>query len=444
MVQIYPFRGIYYNRTRIPDLQPVVTPPYDVISPEAQERYYQRHPHNMIRLDLGKEEPGDSPTENRYTRAARWFRQWLEEGILQEASQEALYPYYITYRDPQGREKRIRGFVSLVQLSPFEEGKIIPHEYTLAKPKEDRLQLLRACQAHFSQIFGLFTPPEGGPRPLDLLDPAIQGRPPFLEARDEDGNLHQVWEVTDPDLIAQIREILKDRPLYIADGHHRYETALAYREERRRQGPWTSNEGFERVMMYLTDAAGEDLTILPTHRMVQGIVPEQLQSFEARLKEYFQWKAFPFTPEGEKSVRDPFLQALEQESTPHPVVGLALQGTPAYRILYLKDPSLPEREGPPDHSPAWRKLDVSVVQYLLLERLLGLNTHPLREQHVRYTRDPQEALRRIQEGRAQLAFLLRPTPLQALLEVTRAGDRMPQKSTYFYPKLLTGLVIFRL
>lgn len=444
MPKIFPLRGILYNPAKVPDLGAVMTPPYDIISKEAQEAFYQKHPYNMIRLDFGKETPQDTPQDNRYSRAAHFFKQWLSDGILTQDPEPALYFYRIQYQTPAGEEKTIRGFIALTELEDFGSGKIIPHEHTLSGPKTDRLNLTRACESNLSLIFSLI-PPAGGSL-IPLLESQVLGKTPRVDVRDGDGVRHTLWSITHPGVISTLQKALEDRPIYIADGHHRYETSLNYRNERRAQaGSFTGEEPFNRVMMFFTETSDEGLMILPTHRLVSNLPEERIRSFFERVGDYFESKAYPFTRDSEPGVRERMLRDLSEQGKQRHTFGLSTRDRQEYLLLTLKDNTLADREGPADHSPSWRRLDVSVLQIFILERLLGIKMDALKkEEHLHYVRGETEALQKIREGKYQMAFLLNPTRMEEVIEVAGAGDRMPQKSTYFYPKLLTGLVIHRL
>ncbi|MBI5197798.1 MAG: DUF1015 domain-containing protein [Nitrospirae bacterium] len=444
MAKIFPFKGILYNPAKIQDLGTVMTPPYDIISPEAQERFYKRHPHSMIRLDFGKETPQDHPQDNRYTRAAQSFRQWLSEGVLLQDTEPGYYFYRIQYRLPQGEEKVVRGFIALTELEEFGSGSVIPHEYTLSGPKTDRLNLIRACEANFSLIFSMI--PTGEAPVIPFLEEAVQGKTPRIDVRDDDGVRHTLWSVTRPVLISKMQKAVEGRSIYIADGHHRYETSVNYRNERRAQGgTFTGQESYNRVMMFFTETTDQGLTILPTHRLIFNIPDDQLRYFDAHLGDYFDQVPYPFTAGNEQSVREKMLKDLTEKGKNRPVFGLCRKNRSEYGLLIFKDPALLDREGPTGYSQAWKHLDVSVLQTYVLEKLLGLKMEAMKKQeNLSYVRGEAETIQKIREGKYQMAFLLNPTRMDEIIQVAGAGDRMPQKSTYFYPKLLTGLVIYKL
>jgi len=432
MARIEPFAGIRYNQEVIPDLALVTTPPYDIIDEAAQERYYQRHPYNIIRLELGRILPGDDHRDNRYRRAAACFQGWLREGILRREENPALYLYEQEFS--LGGETRVRtGFFCNVQLSEYSQGEILPHEETLPKAKEDRLKLLRACHANFSPIFGLYADETGV---IDQLLQLGQGnRPPHISLVDEAGEGHRLWIIDSPGIIEKVRELMLPRTIFIADGHHRYETALAFHREAQEQGL----EGYGRVMMVLVNLYNPGLAILPTHRLVRGIAGLDVDRFLDRLAADFGVEPHPLSQAGSGEAEG-VTQLLATRGQGQHAFGLYAGGQQAF-LLTLRPGVTLERVGP-GRSQAWRQLDVSILHSLILEAHLGIGSQEREsEAHLTYTRDPHFALRSVKQGDYQMAFLLNPTRVEEVTAVAAAGDKMPQKSTFFYPKLLTGLVI---
>ncbi|HEX8994775.1 MAG TPA: DUF1015 domain-containing protein [Ktedonobacterales bacterium] len=440
MADVRPLPGIRYAPEI--DLAAVVTPPYDVISPEAQARYYERSPENIIRLELGRDEPGDDELANRYTRAAATFAAWRLQGVLRQDA-PALYLYEQRFRGLGGERRRL-SILGRVRVEPWEAGVILPHERTLSKPKSDRLKLARATAATLSPIMSLYDDP-GGTLAKALAKPLK--RQPDVSFSDEMGEEHRLWVVRDAALIERVANFFRDRQLYIADGHHRYETALAYREElreARRELPPEDAANF--TLMALSAIEDPGLVVLPTHRVVRGVPQERLAEFRNDLADLFEIEPLPgalgaldanavahtLAEAGEGGARTAFAMIT-------PDGGYILRQTDAGRA------AMDERVG--EHvgaSEAWRELDVAVLHELVLARGLSVSEQAIRAgEHVTYTRDPQAAIDAVRAGTdgAQLAFLMNPTPPAAIRDVARAGDRMPQKSTYFYPKLITGMLI---
>ena len=421
------------------DLAAVVTPPYDVISPEMQTLYYERSPENIIRLELGRDEPGDDELANRYTRAALTFADWRLRGVLQQDA-PALYLYEQRF-NALGGERRRLSLMARVRIEPWEAGVVLPHERTLSKPKSDRLKLTRATAATLSPIMALYDDPRGALAKA-LAKPLK--RAPAVAFHDEGGEEHRLWVVRDAALIERVAAFFRDRQLYIADGHHRYETALAYREElreARRELPPEDAANF--TLMALSAIEDPGLLVLPTHRIVRGVAQERMAEFTRDLADLFEIEPLAGDPDTEAVTR-----TLAEASEGGARTAFALVTPEEISILRQTDAgraAMDARAG--EHvgaSEAWRRLDVAVLHELALAHGLSVSEQAIRAgEHVTYTRDAQAAIDAVRsgEGGAQLAFLLNPTPPAAIRDVARAGDRMPQKSTYFYPKLITGLLI---
>jgi uncharacterized protein (DUF1015 family) len=436
MAEVKPLAGIRYapNET----IAELVTPPYDVISPEAQARYYERNPHNIIRLELGRDEPNDDALDNKYTRAAMLFAQWRLEGILRQDA-PSLYLYEQRF-SVAGREYRKTNLLARVRLEPWEAKVVLPHEQTLAKPKEDRLRVLRACAANLSPIMALYDDPH---EELAKSFAPLRRREPDVAFADEAGEEHRLWAVPDPILATTVASFFNTRPLYIADGHHRYETALAYRDEQRDlRKELLPEDAANYVLMALSSVEDPGLVVLPTHRIVRNVAPDALAPLAERLSGRFT------------------LEPLPAEDLPHWLSALAAAGRGGQSnafVLVLPDGAFlatlnaagrsamaQAGAGGATTSEAWRTLDVAVLQELLLHQALGIADEAIRAgDHLTYTRSAEEAVAAVRAGTngAALAALLNPTSPAAMRDVALAGERMPQKSTYFYPKLITGLVI---
>jgi uncharacterized protein (DUF1015 family) len=449
MATIAPLKGLRYSKTA-GTLADLVAPPYDVIDDSAQERYYRRHPYNIIRLEYGKTHPTDGEKDNRYTRAAADFSTWQKEGILVREAAPALYLYEHRFAFC-GEQKVRRGFICAVRLEPYEKGVVLPHEETLPKHKADRLALMRACAANFSPIFGLYADEE---KTVEELLFRSSNRSPEVSFSDENGHSHTLWVVTDPPVIEQVRQAMTGRRIYIADGHHRYETALAYRNERRAEESANGRERpYDYVMMTLFNLYDPGLVILPTHRLVRNVPELDLEILLSRLKENFQVEDFPLAPD-RKNLKA-FLALLNKKGEAVEKQPQKNPGRPAHPCafgLYAGKGRLfllTQKEAQPDISramggpPSFREqLDVSVLHTLILKQILGIDEELLAEEsRVAYTREEEKALAAVDSGLFQLAFFLNPTRVEEVIAVAAQGERLPQKSTYFYPKLITGLVI---
>jgi uncharacterized protein (DUF1015 family) len=437
MATILPFRGTLYSQEVVGDIGNVVAPPYDVIGTEAQKVLHARHPNNVIRLELGLDQPTDGLSQNRYTRAASFLRDWLAHGALRRDPEPAIYPYRIEYRVPSGEPdadcRVLKGFLSLVELEEFGTGRIFPHENTRSAAKTDRLKLLETCRAHFSPIFSLFSDPEE--TVSQLIEKSINVDRPRIDVRDDSGFRHQLWAMTDRDILRELTEAMQPKPLFIADGHHRYETALTYRRLGRQQtGPQTPARAqpYDGVLMLFSSVEDPGLTILPTHRVLKTPVPTIAQ-IRDRLRGRFEIEAVSFTSDTEAETRRRFLRTLRERGLAEQVFGLALRGAQAYLLLSLKS-ELRSHTG----ASARDRLDVSILHSQILSPLLASEPS---EDSILYTKDDNEALDLVGQGTAEAALLLNPTKVNEVQAVAAAGDRMPHKSTYFFPKPLTGLVM---
>ncbi len=429
MAKIFPFHGITYSMKKIDDLSSVVTPPYDQIDAQDQEKFYQRNPYNIIRIIKGKTKSNDDQRDNCYTRAAVYMERWQKEEILTRAAQAAFYAYYQEYT-VWGTTYLRKGFVALVALETSGDG-VKGHEMTLAGPKADRLKLIRATQANFGQIFMLYSEPER--RANQEIDRAIAGRAPDLQALDNDGNRHMLWEISDEETITTLQQLMANKELYIADGHHRYETAVTFMEECRAAG-WQAvgEESFHCRMMTMINIHEPGLLILPTHRVIRN-----LSNFDR--KEFLGNLAGNFVIEEKRSLSE-ILHALDQRDKGEHLFGLYMGGNDFY-LLRLRDEQIMDQLIK-DRSPEWKRLDITILHHAILEPLLRIDEEALRAQtNVSYIRDSKQAVAMVQDGSHQLALIVNPTTIDEVLVISDLHEKMPQKSTDFYPKLLTGLVM---
>lgn len=438
MAEIIPFKGILYNQEKIKDISQVVTPPYDVISPDDQEKFYNRHENNIIRLDLGKEYPDDSEQKNRYTRAAGHLSNWLSEEILIRDNAPSLYYYDLSYSLKDGTQKVMKGFVALCKLEDFSTGVVVPHEYTLSKPKSDRLNLLRACTANLSFIFSIYS---SGSKINNAFADSIGNSAPKFDVSDDNKYRHRLWSVSDPAVINLVQQEMKNQTVYIADGHHRYESSLNYRNELRGKGVITdANHPANYIMMYFANMDEPGLTVLPTHRLLHSLPAEKLQNLTDKLAANFSLQYFNFDQSGESAAKQQLLDTMKQAKPDEHLFGIYLHGENRYILLSLKNEALLEKRSS-EKPLAWRRLDVAILQNFILEDILGLSEDSIRKQeNLTYVKDDDDAINRVRDGKCQIGFLLNATKIEEIRDVTNTGERMPQKSTYFYPKFLTGLV----
>jgi uncharacterized protein (DUF1015 family) len=432
MADVQPLHGLRYAQERVGDLAQVITPPFDVISKEAQERYYQRHPYNVIRMELGKQHPNtDTELNNVYTRAALTLAEWRLQEVLYQETAPCYYLYQQRFQH-EGRNYTRTSLLARVRLEPWEARVVLPHEHIRTKDKEDRLHLLRAVSTNLSPIMSMYEDPQGRIRRL-LTQYAEQAA---VQIVDEIGEEHRLHPLTDSEQIALIQDFFASRQLYIADGHHRYTTALQYRDEisEQRRG-LNPQDGVNFVMMALIDIDDPGWLVLPTHRILFDLSSEQLQTLSPEsLTRYFNVQALSSTQEGTET-----LEALAQAGLAQPA--LVLQTMERTLLLKANEQGRARMERC-EYSPAWRALDVSQVQVLLLEDLLGLTAGDIAAgRSVRYSHDTKQTLRDLENGAAQAVIFLNGMPLRQVCGVAQANDRMPQKSTYLYPKLATGLVM---
>ena len=439
MAEIIPFRALRYAPQLVPDLAKVVTPPYDVISPDAQERYYARHSYNVIRLILARDAPPGSARGTRYEAAARTYAAWRRDGVLRRDAAPTLYLYEQEFPWGDGRRLRRRGLLAMLRLHDYADGVVFPHEQTFSRHKDDRLQLMRACPADLEAILG-FTP---GPNPAvgTILDRYME-TDPAIRLVDEDGIGHRVWLLQAPAEVAAIQAALRDRPVVIADGHHRYETALNFRDERQTRDPAPPEVARRRldsfVLMNLVLADDPGLVILPTHRVIRGRPACLGEALRATLRRHFAITTFPL------DVADPLpglRRALDDLGRRKGIACGLYAGGPEVLVLELVDESIPQILRAEGRAPEYARLDVAVLHRLVIEGILEIPAAQQSDDAIQYTRDEAEALRAVMSGEAPLALFLNSPRVEQVQAVAMAGERMPQKSTFFFPKVLSGLVI---
>ena len=440
MAEIRPFRGVRYNQRLINDLAPVICPVYDIITPEMQPDLYHRSQYNFVRLEHGRELPQDTALDNKYTRSAATLKQWLKGGVLKVDEAPAIYLYDHHFIH-QAKEYRRRSIVVGVRLEEWDKMVIRPHEGTLTEPKDDRLSLLWACQANISPILALFE--DQGQQIASLL--ALEERnEPIINFTSASRERHKVWAVTEPEAINQICRNLAHQPLYIADGHHRYESALIYQRERIAcSSSMSGDEAFNFVMMTLVDFSDPGLIILPPHRLVRGLSRSTLDELRAKLEAFFEIEELPLSMPGVWQQVDDLLAGVKPGETNQVRVILFGLAAGHFFVLKLRDVAAASRMMPYFHSELYQRLDVSIIDHIILEKLLGLSSGR-EEARIAYSYDKQEAVNRVLDQEYQLTFLLSPVKPEVVKAIADAGDRMPRKSTYFYPKPPAGLVFRRL
>jgi uncharacterized protein (DUF1015 family) len=434
MAEVRPFKGMYYDPSRV-DVQKVVTQPWDVITPEMQDRYYETDPHNIVRIVRGKEMPGDDGGDNKFTRAGKYFRDWLAEGLFIRDNADSIYLYTQKFRLGDSELTR-RGFIAAVKLEDYESRVILPHEHTFPKHNLDRLHLVRETKANFGQIFVLYPDPEMTMQPFLAQ---FQSKPHLFSVTAE-GVTHIITRIADPTDINFIVEQMKDKQLFIADGHHRYQTALNYRDEMLPKLPKSARRDVCYRMMTLISMDDPSVTILPAHRLLRSIPSFGSDEMLRQIKKFF----------NVRKVKDskPDLQNILRELRsfwPARTAFVVCLPKSEFLLITLKDRASTLEAMPENLHPTVRELDVTVLHSLVLGKILSLtHEHQHSGEHIRYFRDPAEPVRLVQRGEGQVAFLLNPTRVQQVMDVALAGEVMPHKSTDFYPKLLTGLIIRKL
>jgi uncharacterized protein (DUF1015 family) len=440
MAIISPFRAWRYDPERVP-AQQAVTQPYDKITPALQESYYQASPYNLVRIIFGKRLPGDGEAENVYTRAAAAFQNWRQTGVLRRDPAPSIYRYSQTFKLPggvpgTGEQAERRGFIALCRIENYAAGVVFRHEQTLAKPKADRLDLLRATRAHFGQIFMLYN----GEGKVDALlgSAAAPNISPDIEVTDEYDVVHRVWRISDAALIASVQEQMRDRKLIIADGHHRYETALTYRNERQATAETGSGlpAPYDSVMMTFVDMDLPGLVILPAHRLVFGLPSFSAAQFQAEASRFFNLEEVDAAVDAARAT------AILQQAG-H--AGTAMLAVSAGQAFLLHTPKAIGTSVFGKLSLRQQALDVVQLHKCLLERVLRISEQAIHNQEkVSYCREAAEALSQVRSGKVQVAFLMNPVRMEQVRDIAFAGEVLPQKSTDFYPKLLSGLTIYAL
>ncbi len=437
MAEISPFRGLHYNPRIVGGLEEVVIPPYDVISPEEQQAFYERNPYNMIRLEFGATSPEDSDQDNAHTRAASFMKQWKERGVLVKDDRPAIYYYELDYSNGPGLRKTRKGFLCVLRLEEFSRGGVLPHEKTFKAIKEERLSLMLACKANLSPVFALYSDP--GKKIIESLA-AGRENTPADSFTDHVNMAHRVWPITDPGVIEQVRELMRGKAIFIADGHHRYETALNYRNLMRGRHPGGSpRAAYEYIMMYLTDMEQDGLTILPTHRLLKNFGSMASGQFIERAREFFDIQRFETANGGEMKWK----KAIESGGSREEItIGYYCKQADCVYVLTSKKrevESALEKKGLP---PLLHTLDVVVLDQIILRDILGLSEEFLGSaNNISFMHDFSEALDSVKSGKFDSGFFINPTRIGQVRDIASAGLIMPHKSTYFYPKVISGLVI---
>jgi uncharacterized protein (DUF1015 family) len=438
MATIAPFRGILYDQEKIGELSDVVTPPYDVISERRRQAFFDRHPQNVIRLVLSKEEPDDTEQDNRYTRAGAFFRSWLGQGVLKRDTDPALYLTEMDFSNEDEARTRM-GFIARVQLEDFDKGGILPHEKTFSGTKADRLRLIQASKGHFCPIFSLFSDPSE-----DVVGPLrswMEDLKPDVDFREQIGYRHRLWRVKDQEVCRKVAERLADKSLFIADGHHRYETALNYRNEMvAKTGVFDPAASYNYVLMYLNSMQDPGLVMRSVHRLLCQVPQDAMNGFVDRAGEFFDVEILNGQGRDSAEVRNAFLTTI-REGVDQGVMGAVVREHRALYVLRIKKGVMERVFGEAIPGPL-KQLDVTIATKLVLQKILGFDETVLDdEDSIKYTSRSTKAFEAVDTGKCDMALILNPTRLSHMEAVSRAGLIMPRKSTYFFPKVLSGLVM---
>ena len=434
MVTICPFEGLMYNQKKVSKLDDVTSPPYDIISEDMQKKLYDKHPQNFVRLILGKQYPEDNENNNRYTRAKNMYNSWIKDSILIKSEKPSIYPYKIEYK-ADNQKKIMNGFFALLKLDP-DYKYIKAHERTLSKPKADRLNLMRACETNFEPIQLLYIDKE------DKIKKKIEENinKPLVDVTGYDTFNHKLWKIDDENIISMIQNEFNEKILFIADGHHRYQTAIDYaKEAKEKTGNNDENAPFNYRMVVLVNIFDKGLSILPTHRLITKS-DLNVDFLLKKLNEYFSIKEKTVNPQTQKALD--ISKNIKEDLKTKKQHKFVMYIKSKYYVLTLKDEQVMDKLAK-EHSKTWRNLDVSILHKIILEYFMGINQNNI-EDHVKYTRVDEEAIYFVNEGKYNLSFLMNATKIDELKAIAEASEHMPQKSTYFLPKMLSGLVMYKM
>jgi len=427
MAKILPFKGVFYNKDKIKNLEAVVSPPYDVISPAMRDELYKASEYNIVRIILGRDLPEDNKSDNKYIRATHFLAEWLKKGVLKKAKYPAIYAYEQEYLYKSKVKKRM-GFVSLMRVEDPKKSLVLPHEYTFRKPKEDRLNLIRSTKANTEPIFCIFR--DDASRVTNTIKEYTRKARPIIDIHFE-GIGNKVWSLTDLKTIKKIEKELDKKQVFIADGHHRYEVSLAFRNEMRGKLGFVKAKKFDNIMVYFSSLTDDNLTILSTYRVIKNLGGMDWKAVGSKLSPYFKIENV--------KTKNAMFDALEKLKTGY-AFGTYFKNGKFY-VLKLKDEAILNEVIKEDKSREWKRLNVTVLHFLVFGRILHVEKFSSNDENIVYTRDEDDAIRQVDNGKCEIAFFQLPTKMRQVRDIASSGDRMPHKSTYFYPKPLSGLVM---
>lgn len=435
MVKVFPFKGILYNKKKLKKkLDRVMSPPYDVISEDQQDELYAASEFNLVRLIFGKSFAGDTQYNNKYVRAAAMFEGWLRHEALIQDLKPSIYVY--EQRFTHLKKKYVRyGFIALLRLEDMGRGKIFPHEETLFRPKQDRLELLRATHCNFDCIFTLYA--DEKQKVLKTLK-KVTHRKPIIEVKDPNKVIHRLYRIDSKPRINKIMKEMKDKAIFIADGHHRCEAAQRFKNEMKlRNTRFSEEESYNHTMVFFTPLEGSGLLVLPIHRLVKSVPLLEVRTFEEELRTYFEVEEFPLKKKTEKKLRRKMLRELAKRQEAHSFI-MYLGKANKYYLLTLRDESIMDELLEESKPKSWKRLDVTILKTLILNKMLSLSP-----EDISYSKDisTENVFERVKSGEYEIAFILNPSKINEVVEIASSYEKMPQKSTFFYPKLISGLVM---
>lgn len=441
MAKIFPFFGIRYNQEKIKDLSKVVVPPYDVISKEEKEKYHEINEYNYIKLILEKEYPNE-PANSKYIRSSQYFQSWLNQKILIKEEKPCIYIYDQIYT-LNNKVKRLRGFISLVRLEDYDKEVIFPHETTFYKPLEDRLNLMKTCQANFCSIYGIYADSHDLINEI-LKNYTLKNQPIIDNLITQDGISHYLWKIDSIEIIKQIKEEMENKQIIIGDGHHRYKTSLLYRNEMKQNlENFDQKSLYNHTLMFLANMHDEGISILPTYRMIHNLENLDFQELEKNIKKYFEIEEFPFNEINEQQQQQQMFERLKICGKTNHAFGMFTQFQKKYYLLILKNNAQYEKMSDINMSKDWKRLDAAVLHVLFIDHILHMSrkdVKKLMDINISYLKDEKEAIRLVNNKTYQIALFMNPPKIKEVEIIVQNKEKMPQKSTYFYPKLISGLV----
>jgi uncharacterized protein (DUF1015 family) len=439
---VKPFRAMHFNPGTIDDIGLCLSQPYDVINPEQLEQYLGQHENNIVRLTLPKITDADDDTRNRYTRSRDTLGSWRKSDVISLTGSPSFWVYEQEFKLRSGEVKKIKGFIGLVRLQDFESMKILPHEKVLKKPVEDRIRLTRETNTQFEYIWGVYKDKDSV---IDEVLDKTASAQPIIDFDEKDKSVrHRFWRLADKAMCGTISRVMAERKIYIADGHHRYQTMLNIRDEKRSSARTANPDApYEYIMMYLTNSEHEGLTILPTHRMLHDLAARGWDKAMKTIGKYFDVEKFDFDRNTDTGTRAKWLAAIDRGIDSDKRFGLYLKGRSVYYVLTLKNKAGYEAIVPSGNSNDWKMLDVNIVNFLLLKEVFGISEEELSlGEKIKYVIDPDEAIEKVNTTDMDAAVILNSTKLADVLAIADNKESMPRKSTFFYPKPLSGLVMY--